>query len=260
MTELLLKGEPIGKVKCILFDKDGTISNSEGYLLSLAQLRINQSILHFKKRKASKETILKLEFLLNKAYGVTKKGLRPDSTLAIASRNHNLISTATIFCLLEDSWPNALNLANSIFNKADTLKLNKQSHSQKRNLLPGFINFFNQLKHQGIICALISNDNSFGINNFLVNNNLDKEITHFWSCDNIPVKPNPQAVEKLCKIVKVNPKNCALIGDSDSDLQMARQAGIQLALGYTGGWRTAPLLNHHHHLIHHWDEIRLGCI
>ena len=253
MSELFLKGSPIGKVKGILFDKDGTLSNSEEYLLSLSKYRIEESIKFFSQKKINQQVISDLENLLTKTYGVTSKGLKPDSTLAVASREHNIISTATVFSILGQSWPSSIFLANKIFNKADNL--NKSNF--RRPLLPGFMHFLNKLIDKNIICSLISNDNNLGITDFLTNNNLDQKITHYWSCENNPQKPNPDAVKKLCNRLKLNPKDCALIGDADTDLQMAKEAGIGLVLGYTGGWKNSPLLHYQHHLIHHWDEISI---
>ena len=44
MPKLLLKGNSIGTaIKGVLFDKDGTLSNSEAHLMSLAQKRIKES-------------------------------------------------------------------------------------------------------------------------------------------------------------------------------------------------------------------------
>ena len=51
------------------------------------------------------------------------------------------------------------------------------------------------------------------------------------------------------------PAHCALIGDADSDLQMARQAGIGLSLGYMAGWNQPPKLTNYHYLIHHWNDL-----
>ena len=48
---------------------------------------------------------------------------------------------------------------------------------------------------------------------------------------------------------------CALIGDSDTDLKMAKAAGVAVAIGYTAGWEKPPLLSEHHHLINHWNEL-----
>ncbi len=44
MPQLELRGKSIGKVDCIIFDKDGTLTNSEKHLFRLANLRILEAI------------------------------------------------------------------------------------------------------------------------------------------------------------------------------------------------------------------------
>ena len=44
MAQLLLKGHPIGNFQGVLFDKDGTLSDSEPHLLALADARINKAV------------------------------------------------------------------------------------------------------------------------------------------------------------------------------------------------------------------------
>ena len=53
MQEILLQGNPIGSVNGILFDKDGTLVNSEKRLLMLAKLRISEA-----KKQFQKDTLL----------------------------------------------------------------------------------------------------------------------------------------------------------------------------------------------------------
>ena len=40
MAELLIKNSSVGFIKAVIFDKDGTLSNSEEFLLELAKTRI----------------------------------------------------------------------------------------------------------------------------------------------------------------------------------------------------------------------------
>ena len=40
MAELLIKNSSVGFIKAVIFDKDGTLSNSEECLLELAKTRI----------------------------------------------------------------------------------------------------------------------------------------------------------------------------------------------------------------------------
>ncbi len=252
---LLLRGHPIGNIKGVLFDKDGTLSDSELHLRKLSELRIQHSISLFSERFSNPKEISRLQELLSAAYGVNSKGLNPGGTIAVASREQNLFSTATVFCILGESWPQALLLANEVFEKVDVLAKKFNNNERKMNLLPGVKELFCKLKAAKVSCALISNDTSRGIESFLEFNNLNFIITHFSSAENNPSKPNPDAVKQLCDQMGVYPADCALFGDADSDLRMAKQAGIELALGYIAGWSHPPKLTTYTHLISHWDEI-----
>ncbi len=257
MPNLLLRGNPIGQIKGVLFDKDGTLSNSENHLLNLAKLRIKQSIYFLKNDNAREDEISTVKNLLSSVYGLTPLGLTPSGCIAVASRNQNLIATATVFCLIGKQWPKSFEIASKIFTQVDFLEKELQPNMAERPLLPGVMDLLNEFKKSGILCALISNDTSFGIQNFLKKNNLESTFTEIWSADDRPSKPNPEAVESLCNIVGLHPSECALIGDADSDLQMARQAGIGIALGYISGWSNPPQLSAHQYLIHHWNELSI---
>ncbi len=45
-------------------------------------------------------------------------------------------------------------------------------------------------------------------------------------------KPNPEAVITACKQLKVEPKNCVMVGDSKKDIEMGKAAGSQTILFY----------------------------
>ena len=254
MPELFLEGKPIGAVKGVLFDKDGTLSNSEDHLIALAKSRIKKAVDLFEAEHASLFKISTLKDLLAKAYGISHLGLSPEGTIAIGSRNHNLISTATVISLLGENWPRSMEMANEIFLYVDGLA----EIQIDRVLLPGVLEILQKLRDKGVICALISNDTSEGIQKFLSINNLIDIFHAFWSADNQPPKPDPFAVKGLCNVLGLQPQECALIGDADSDLRMARQAGIEIAMGYIAGWRSPPQLTQHNHLLKHWDELSVN--
>jgi phosphoglycolate phosphatase len=48
-----------------------------------------------------------------------------------------------------------------------------------------------------------------------------------------------------------------LIGDAETDLQMAQDAGIGCVLGYLGGWQIRPELTGTKHQFEHWNELEL---
>ncbi len=254
----MLRGEPIGTVQGILFDKDGTLSNSESHLFNLAQLRVREASRILKSQGATSKSIKKLEKFLSIAYGMTNDGIDPHGTIAIGSRENNKISTATIFCLLGEKWPKALELSNIVFEIVDNLDNSFNKQSEQRKLLPGVRQTLENLQSANITCALISNDSRAGIQSFLSKNNLRGFLSHYWSADDYPCKPDPAAVSELCKNLGLEPAECALIGDADSDLSMARESGIGITLGYTGGWSQKPDLTEHQHLIHNWNELTIN--
>ena len=259
MAHLSLRGHSLGLIHGVLFDKDGTLSHSEPHLIELADARIDEILRVFASRGASSDTQVQLQGLLKRAMGRCDSGLIPDGTLAVASRQHNLLSTATIFCLFDLSCPQALVLAEEIFDSVD--HLHKQNATKAplsaRTPLPHSKEFLNELHNAGVICAVISNDTRHGIKQFLQDHGLSDFITEIWSADDTPCKPDPGAVHGLCKKLHLDPSQCALIGDADSDLLMARRAGIAYALGYVAGWNRTPDLTSHQHLIHHWQELKV---
>ena len=105
---------------------------------------------------------------------------------------------------------------------------------------------------------MISNDTVAGIQRFLDQHDLNDCISGLWSAEHHPAKPNPEAVRGLCSELNLSVDRCALIGDADTDLLMARQAGIGLSLGYVAGWHKPPKLSAHEHLISHWNELTVN--
>tara|TARA_Y100001968_G_scaffold269976_1_gene260966 strand:+ start:1996 stop:2796 length:801 start_codon:yes stop_codon:yes gene_type:complete len=256
MSQVLLRGKPIGDFKGVLFDKDGTLSNSEDHLIELARLRIKEVYKSCKNNNLLDHyTYKKINHIFNIAYGLTSSGLDPNGLIAIASRKDNLISTATLLCILGKSWPNAIEIAQEVFIESEkAIKLVGVDKS-KNTLLPGVLEVLKKFETAEITCALISNDSRQGITNFLKSNDIEDKFVAFWSADDNPSKPNPTAVKQFCKLIKLEPEQCLFIGDSDSDLKMARQAGVGLTLGYTAGWTTMPKLTYQQELIYSWHDL-----
>jgi phosphoglycolate phosphatase len=54
-----------------------------------------------------------------------------------------------------------------------------------------------------------------------------------------------------------NPSDCALISDADTDLRMAKEAGITIVVGFNGGWKTPPVLTEKKFLIEKLNELKI---
>jgi len=268
MARLLLRGMELGDVDAVLFDKDGTLSISEPELLTLAQARVFLCL-----ERVPPPLRPELERLLHRAYGlrghgsaateVTSQAICPAGITAVASRDHNLIATATALVQVGLGWPEALAISEQVFAEADGADARRAAAGAARGTsatTEGLQAWLEQLHRAGVVCAVISNDDIDGIEHFLASHGLEAYFAGFWSAEHRPRKPDPAAVHGLCAQLGVPAARCALIGDANSDLQMAVAAGIphQRALGYTAAWSTPPPLAEPHPLVHHWRELAVG--
>ena len=254
MAQLLLKENPICNCQGVLFDKDGTLSHSEPHLLELAEARIKKAIEIAQEQTPALQAPA-LGDTLRRAFGVHNGMLDPGGTLAVASRQDNIASTATVLCLLGCSWPQALALAHACFDAVDQDDLIDTTPSP---LLNGAGQLMRDLYQQGVTAAVISNDTRSGIEDFLAHHELKACVASIWSADDHPRKPDPQAVLELCERLDLPPQRCALVGDAETDLQMALEAGIGGVIGFTGGWSRPPELPSAQYLLHSWEDLALN--
>ena len=258
MAELLIRNCSVGFIKAIIFDKDGTLSNSEQYLLELAKIRIEFTIAKFKKLKINNFKIFILRNLLNSVYGIKNETLSANGCLAIASKEQNILSTATIINLFGFDWFKSISMTQTIFDEVDILlSKNKEDIQKKRTLISGAFDLLVALKNNGVSIALMTNDTQTGIKEFIYSNKLEGMFDYLWSAENKPSKPNPKAVIELCKRMRINPSECALISDADTDLQMAKEADLPIIVGFTGGWKHPPTLTEKQFIIEKLNELNI---
>ena len=280
MAQLLLRGMGLGEVRVVLFDKDGTLSISEPQLITLAEARV---FLCLERLPAALHA--ELRPLLRRAYGLRPFAAEPGGSsicpagiTAVASRDHNLIATATALVQVGLGWPEALSLSEEVFAAADQADARRIAVPQQESpgathldsggrpaggtsrTTEGLIDWLEQLRSASVVCAVISNDDVAGIEHFLASHDLEPYFQAIWSAEHRPRKPDPAAVHGLCDQLGVSAADCALIGDANSDLRMAVAAGIphRLALGYTAAWSTPPPLAESHPRVHHWRELSLA--
>lgn len=245
---LLAQGQP-AEIQAVLFDKDGTMSRSEPHLLTLATTRLRHCL-----RLSGTPRSDELADLLAKAYGLHPENdsLNPAGITAVAARDHNLISTAVALTVVGHGWPDSLALAEETFRLAD---LDIPPSPPSAQPTEGLLEVLTALRHYGVRCAVISNDDLTGIQGFLTQHGLLEDFAAIWSAEHLPRKPDPKAVHGLCDALGVAPSSCALIGDANSDLRMARAAGVAVAIGYRGGWRRPVELERDYPWVDHWRDL-----
>jgi phosphoglycolate phosphatase len=267
MAELLLRGEGLGDVQAVLFDKDGTLSISEPQLLTLAKARVFLCL-----ERVEPDLRPELHRLLLRVYGLRSlpgrasdvaAAICPAGITAVASRDHNLIATATALVQVGLGWPEAFALSEQVFVEADGADARRVTAGQSRATsatTEGLQVLLEQLHAAGVRSGVISNDDTAGIEHFLVSHGLATYFQGYWSAEHRPRKPDPAAVHGLCAVLGVEPEHCALIGDANSDLRMAVDAGIphRRAIGYVAAWSLPPPLAASHPRLRHWSELALA--
>ncbi len=258
MPKLVLGKNSLGYIKGVIFDKDGTLSNSEDYLSEIAKARIEFAVRRFIDLRINKIKIFILKKLLFSLYGLKSYGLSANSIMAIASREQNIISTATIFSLFGFNWSKAIEMSQQVFDEVDIYLSNNKKYSKyPKPLTSGAFDFLMSLKKEGVNLALMTNDTKNGAEDFITSNKLQGLFHYIWSAECEPSKPNPRAVIELCKRINLEPVECALISDADTDLQMAKKAKVPLAIGYIGGWKNPPILEEHQFILRDWDKLKV---
>ena len=253
MVWLQIGPQRFGPLRAVLFDKDGTLSNSEAFLMALAQARLATALV-----QVPGDLRPQLADLLQRAYGLSPDqgtaGLDPGGATAVASAGHNLISTATCLAQVGLSWSEALAMAQAIH--AQPLD-DHRSRAQLTPPLPGVPPLLRRARDLGLPCGIVSGDCRQGIGDFLRHWDLLDAIAVFRGSDQAPAKPAAQAALHLCRDLGVEPQHCLLCGDSGQDLAMARSAGVGVVVGYTGGWRRPPRLHGFDALVADWNMVRL---
>lgn len=270
MVHLLLRGTPLvpdepgsagspaapAAVEAVLFDKDGTLSHSEPMLEALAEARVFHCLSEVAARLPGEVRSAELTELLRRAYGMEGQGVHPAGTMAVAARGHNLIATATVLVQVGLGWPESLSIAEEVFARTDSLHGGGSSNPPQPT--DGLRPLLEQLQTSGVRCAVISNDHEPGIHSFLEAHGLSRHFQAIWSAGHRPCKPDPGAVHGVCRELGVPAGRCALIGDANSDLRMARAAGVAVVLGYRAGWRQPPPLDPGFPQLSHWQELTVS--
>ncbi len=258
MAELLIRNSSVGFIKLFIFDKDGTLSNSEDYLVKLAKTRIKFSAVKLANLKINKIKIWLLIKLLTYIYGLKNNSISANGLMAIASRDQNIISTATVFSLIGFDWFTSFSITKQIFEDVDIFLSNKkESNLRIKPLVTGALDLLIALRNEEVSIALMTNDTKVGTEEFICVNKLDGIFDYLWSAESKPSKPNPMAVIELCKKMNCKPSETALISDADTDLKMAKDADIPIVIGFLGGWENPPTLTEHHLIIEKLNELKI---
>jgi len=244
MATILCQGVLFQNIKAIIFDKDGTLANSENYLRSLGHQRA----------RFIDAQIPGVQEPLMMAFGITNQRLNPSGLLAVGTRFENLIAAAAYIAETGENWGQALEIAQSAFERAEQPNSLKATQTP---LLPGIKPLLQRLRDSGLALAILSGDTTANVVDFVGFNELQGYFSVVQGIDAPPGKPSPQPLFRTCNELGVSPSQVLVIGDSIGDIQMSQGGGTAGCIGVTWGWTGTPQLQGASALAHHINDIEL---
>ncbi|OGV25687.1 MAG: hypothetical protein A3F18_01270 [Legionellales bacterium RIFCSPHIGHO2_12_FULL_37_14] len=111
-----------------------------------------------------------------------------------------------------------------------------------KNMIPGALAFIERLKDSGVVLAIATNKYDFSLQNDLEHFAIASFFTVTRAANQAQPKPNPQMLEEILAFTNLQAKDALMIGDSDSDMIMAKSINID-AIGLDlSGHNTASLI------------------
>lgn len=210
-------------IQAVLFDKDGTLANSEEFLRNLGQRR----------SRLIDAQIPGVQEPLLMAFGIDDNQVNPAGLLAVGTRRENEIAAAAYVAETGRGWVEALSIVHSVFSDADRYLGRK---AEQTPLFSESIPLLKTLAAAGLKLGIVSSDTSTNVEDFVAVHQLMPYLQAQTGIDDGPGKPDPDCVYRSCQALEVTPEKTLIIGDSQADIQLARAANLAGCIGVTWGW------------------------
>ena len=230
------------KAQAIIFDKDGTLIDFDlmwgGWTVYLAA-------------QLQQATGLNVHGALCLAFGYdeTTKKVLAQGKLAASPMAQLRTLTTEVMQSLGLSLESAEKVVDECWCIPDPVLLAKP--------LTDLNDLFTKLQNENIKIAIATADDRAATQAMIEAFDVEGYIsTMVCADDGIPSKPNPHMVLTICERIKIEPAKTMVIGDTVSDLKMARAAGAGLCVGVLSGVsRATDLIQYADVLIESIDEL-----
>jgi phosphoglycolate phosphatase len=209
------------KIQAIIFDKDGTLEDSQEFLRILGQ----------KRSRLIDAKIPGIGEPLSMAFGIDGDSIDPTGLLAVGSRRENEIAAAAYIAETGRGWLESLKIARNAFDEADTIL--KQDFPSP--LFMGSLEVLKYLWESGLKLGILSADSTAKVHLFVKHYQLEDYIQLLMGVDSGPSKPEPALFLEACQKLTVAPEATLMVGDSPLDWEMAKKAGAGGCIGICWG-------------------------
>jgi phosphoglycolate phosphatase len=231
-------------IQAIVFDKDGTLEDSQNFLRELA----------IKRARLIDAQIPGIGEPLLMSFGILDNRLDPTGLMAVGTRQENEIAAAAYIAETGRSWYEALKIAGNAFLEADKYL---QRNSNTSPLFTGCLEVLKTLSEAGLKLAILSADSTANVERFVNTYQLNNYIQVMAGAEGTLKKPDPALFLQTCQMLSVKPEFTLMVGDAQVDIEMARQAGAAGVIGIGWGQNTATHLKNADVMISQLSEIKV---
>ncbi|NET31191.1 MAG: HAD family hydrolase [Cyanothece sp. SIO1E1] len=231
------------QIQAVIFDKDGTLADSESFLRSLGQ----------KRSRLVDAQVPGVQSPLMMAFGLDSNQLNPAGLLAVGSHYENEIAAAAYVAETGRNWLEALEIVRLAYAEADSYLQPKANHTP---LFTGGKQALELLAAAGVKVGILSADTTANVTNFVQTYELAPYVQLEMGTDGDLTKPDPALIHQACQSLGVVPASTLMVGDSNLDFKMARSAAMAGCIGVSWGWTQTVDLTANV-VIDDFDEIQL---
>lgn len=218
MVNIQVKAITFPHIEAIIFDKDGTLQDSQDFLRNLAH----------KRSRLIDAQIPGIGEPLLMAFGVDGNTLDPAGLMAVGSRRENEIAAAAYIAETGRGWLESMEIARQAFQEA--------SEWLKQDGIPAplfsdSLDVLKRLHQAGVKLGILSADSTEAVNHFVQYYQLSPYIQLQMGVEGDLSKPDPALFLQGCDRLGVTPAVTLMVGDSLGDMQMATQAGAAGCIG-----------------------------
>ncbi|MEH2211796.1 HAD family hydrolase [Nostoc sp.] len=218
MATIKCRNITFDNIQAILFDKNGTLEDSETYLRSLAQ----------KATRLIDAQIPGTGEPLLMAFGINGNLLDPAGLISVASRRETEVAAAAYIAETGKGWFECLKIARQALDEAE-----KYIGQTPSPLFVGSLEILKYLREGGLKLGILSAATTEEVRNFVANHELSDYIQLEMGVDEGPSKPDPVLFLQACQALGVEPSATLMVGDAVGDMQMARNAKAAGCIGIT---------------------------
>ena len=221
MVTIKCRGITFSNIQAVIFDKDGTLEDSQQFL----------RLLGMKRSRLADAQIPGVGEPLQMAFGIEGSSLDPTGLLAVGSRRENEIVAAGYIAETGRAWLESLTIARRAFDEADEMFKN----SATSPLFVGSLEVLKSLSEAGLKLGILSAATTEAVQKFVKHHALADYIQLEMGVDSTLHKPDPKLFLQACEKLGVNPAATLMVGDSAGDIQMGRDAGAAGCIGICWG-------------------------